>query len=171
MSGPALPADRVVLGRIVGVHGIKGWVRIESDTRPREAIFQYSTWELGTGQGWQERKLIAGRPSGAGLTAQLEGIVDRDEARGLIGATIAVPRAQLPPADPGTHYWADLQGCTVINLQNLELGIVSHLIETGANDVLVVRNGRERLIPYIDSVVQQVDLARKQIRVDWDEDF
>jgi 16S rRNA processing protein RimM len=171
MSGPALPADRVVLGRIVGVHGIKGWIKVESETRPREAIFAYSPWELGTATGWTPYRVLAGRPSGAGLTAQLEGIDDRDVARALIGATIAFPRAQLPPAEAGSYYWADLQGCTVVNLQDVELGTVSHLMETGANDVLVVNDGRERLIPFIDTVVQQVDLEHRRIRVDWDEDF
>jgi 16S rRNA processing protein RimM len=171
VSDPALPADRVILGRIVGVHGVKGWVKLESETRPREAIFEYGPWDLGTARGWHSRKVLGGRPSGSGLTAQLEGIEDRDQARELIGASIAIPRDRLPPPEPGSYYWADLQGCKVVNRQDIDLGTVSHLIETGANDVLVVNNGHERLIPYIESVVLEVDLARHVIHVDWDEDF
>lgn len=164
-------ADRVVLGRVVGVYGVKGWVRIESHTRPREAIFGYNPWQLETEQGCREYRLAAGKALASGLIAQIEGIQDRDQARALIGAQIAIARVQLPPTGPGEVYWIDLEGCRVVNRDGVELGTVSHLLETGANDVLVVAGERERLIPYIDSVVESVDLAQRIVRVDWDEDF
>lgn len=160
-----------MLGRVAGVYGVKGWVRIESDTRPRQAILNYSPWQLGLVQGWQAREVEAGQAMGNGLVAKIKGIDDRDIAHGLIGTRIAVPREALPEPAAGEIYWADLVGCSVINQEGIELGFVASLMETGANDVLVVRNGTERLIPYIDQVVIEVDLDQKRIKVDWDEDF
>jgi 16S rRNA processing protein RimM len=171
VSGPALPADWVVLGEIVGVYGVRGWVKIKSHTRPREAIFEYGSWHVGTRDGWRLHELVSGRPQGPGLVAQLGDISDRDQARSLIGAQIAIPREQLPPAGPGEFYWADLEGCKVINRDGDDLGVVSHMLETGANDVMVVSNGEERLIPYVGDFIDEVDLEAKVIRVDWDKDF
>lgn len=171
MSEPALPADWVVLGKVVGVHGVKGWIKIESFTRPREGIFEYGSWNLGTKEGWKTVEVSSGRPQGPGLVARLQGVSDRDQARSLIGAQIAISRDQLPPVDEDEVYWVDLEGCEVINRDGETLGIVSHLIETGANDVLVVRDGGERLIPYVGDFIDEVDLEAKVIRVDWDKDF
>jgi 16S rRNA processing protein RimM len=171
MSEPALPADWVVLGKVVGVHGVKGWIKIESFTRPREGIFEYGSWNLGTKEGWKTVEVSSGRPQGPGLVAHLRGFSDRDQARSLIGVQIAIARDQLPPADEDEVYWVDLEGCKVINRDGETLGIVSHLLETGANDVMVVRDGGERLIPYVGDFIDEVDLEAKVIRVDWDKDF
>ena len=171
MSEPALPADWVVLGKVVGVHGVKGWIKIESFTRPREGIFEYGSWNLGTKEGWKTVKVSSGRPQGPGLVAHLQGVSDRDQARSLIGAQIAITRDQLPPTDEDEVYWVDLEGCEVINRDGETLGVVSHLLETGANDVLVVCDGGERLIPYVGDFIDEVDLEAKVIRVDWDKDF
>lgn len=159
------------MGRIVGVFGVKGWIKLESDTRPRKAIFNYGPWALGLKGGWQRRALITGKPRGNGLVARIEGVDDRDQAYELVGVEIALPRDELPAAEQGAVYWADLQGCTVVNQLGIEFGKVASLMETGANDVLVVRNGRERLIPYIDEVIEEVDLNNRRIRVNWEEDF
>jgi len=168
---PKLPAKWVLLGRIVGVFGVKGWVRIESYTRPREAIFGYSPWGLGLKAGWERRAVIDGEARSKSLVARIEGIDDRELARELIGTEIAVPRDDLPAPDEGEIYWADLIGCSVVNQENQEFGNVTGLLETGANDVLIVEGEKERLIPYTDQVVKDVDLDRAQIRVDWDKDF
>jgi 16S rRNA processing protein RimM len=175
MSEPALPADWVVLGKVVGVYGVQGWIKIKSYTRPRDTIFSYSIWQIGTEEGWKQQSVQTGRPQGPGLVARLQEVSDRDQARALIGATIAVPRDQLPATAEGEVYWTDLEGCLVTNRAGVELGKVSHLLETGANDVLVVRplddgNG-EHLIPYIDEVIDRVNLDSKTIQVDWDEKF
>jgi 16S rRNA processing protein RimM len=166
--GPKLPARWVLLGRIVGVFGVKGWVRIESHTRPREAIFGYSPWGLGLKTGWERRAVLNGEARGKSLVAKIEGIEDRELARELIGTEIAVPRADLPAPEKGEIYWADLVGCS---LENQDFGKVTGLLETGANDVLIVKGEKERLIPYTDQVVKEVDLDQALIRVDWDIDF
>lgn len=166
-----MPKDWVLLGRIAGVYGVKGWVKLESDTRPRQAIFDYSPWRLGLKDGWEQRVIEAGEARGNGLVAKIEGVDDRDLAHSLIGTQIAIPRDQLPEAGEGEVYWADLVGCRVENQEGIDFGEVVSLMETGANDVLVVRNGRERLVPYIDEVITDVDLDQKRIKVEWDEDF
>lgn len=166
---------RVLVGRIVGVHGVRGDLRIESWTEPRERIFGYQPWLLT--QAGQEQQIdgALGHPHGKGLLAELPGIDDRDAASKLVGAEIRVPRRVLPDPPNGEYYWVDLEGLTVENLQGVVLGKVAKLLPTGANDVLMVRDqasGKERLLPYVpDRYVKQVDLAAGRMVVDWDPDY
>jgi 16S rRNA processing protein RimM len=170
-SGQDATDDYVILGRISGVYGVQGWVKVYSETRVREDILGYERWLLRRAGGWQPLRLIDGRMQGATVIARLEGVNDRDAARALIGTEIAVQRRDLPPAQPGEYYWSDLEGLKVVNLDGVELGTVSHLFETGANDVLVVVGERERLIPFTRDAVKDVDLQARLLRVDWDADF
>lgn len=164
--------DRIVLGRVTGLFGVKGWVKVFSDTDPREGIVKYSPWLLNQGSDWRSVNVEAGQRQGKTIVAKLAGIDDRDAAAALIGAAIAVPRGRLPPAAPGEVYWADLEGLAVKTVAGVELGLVSHLIETGANDVLVVKGERERLIPFIrEQVIKTIDLDQGVLVVDWDPDF
>ncbi len=171
MTNPSRPDGLVILGHISGLYGVKGWLKVYSDTRPHEDILGYSPWLLKTTKGWQEYPLKAGRPHGKGIVAQLAGVTDRDQAGLLIGAEIAIRQEQLPALATGEFYWIQLEGLQVENLTGVSLGTISHLFETGANDVMVVEGDRQRLIPYIDSVVKKVDLAQGIIRVDWDAEF
>ena len=175
MASRAVPgtADNglVILGRVVGLYGVRGWVKVKSHTRERADILDYDRWMLRLGDEWREFGLAEGRLHGSGLVAQLEGITDRDAAATLVGADIAVHRSQLPALQPGSYYWAQLEGLKVVNIQGVELGEVKNLFETGANDVMVVLGDRERLIPFVPSVVQKVDLAAGTLIVDWDADF
>lgn len=161
----------MTLGRIVGLFGVRGWVKVYSDTRPPEAILTYGPWRIGKGEEFRELKLAEGRPHGRGIVVRLEGCTDRDQAATLVGNDIAVEAAQLPPTRKGEYYWAQLEGLKVVNLAGQELGIVSHLFETGSNDVLVVQDERERLIPYTRDAIRDVDLDAGVLRVDWDADF
>ena len=166
---------RVLLGRIVGVYGVRGEVKIESFTEPRLRIFDYQPWLLERDAGAiEEVRGASGRAQGKGVVAAFVGISDRDRAASLIGANIFVPRNALPAAAKGEVYQGDLEGLEVVNLAGVSLGRVSHLFETGANPVLVARkeDGREHLIPYVPEMyVQSVDLDAKRIVVDWDEEF
>lgn len=163
--------DLIVVGRISGVYGVRGWVKVYSHTEPRENILSYAPWQVRIGERWQVMSLADGRSHGKGVIAKIEGYDDPESARALRGADIAVPREQLPPAEEGRYYWSDLIGLEVVTLNGVALGRVDHLLETGANDVLVVRGERERLIPFIDQVVIDVDLSAKKMRVDWDPEF
>lgn len=161
----------VVVGRIAGVYGVKGWVRVYSYTQPLDNILEYTPWQVRIGADWRVIKPLEGRIHGKGIVALLEGCADRDAAAALVGCDIAVDRAQMPAAGKGEFYWADLMGLKVLTLEGVELGVVDHLFETGANDVLVVKGERERLLPYTDSVVRDIDLAAGLMRVDWDPEF
>jgi 16S rRNA processing protein RimM len=113
-----------------------------------------------------------GRTTNKGVVATLPGIADRVAAEALAGAEVWVDRAQLPPPAPGEYYWVDLEGMTVVNLEGVVLGTVSHLLNTGANDILSVAGERERLVPFIDGdFVKSVDFGQRRITVDWDADF
>jgi len=163
----------VTLGRISGAHGIQGWVRVHSDTSPRENIVGYSPWYLVRKGGRQQWKVRSGRPQGKVMVAKLAGCNDRDTAEDLVGALITVPRSRLPDTTvPGEFYWADLVGLKVRTVNGTDLGGIEQLFETGSNDVIVVQGDRERLIPYIwDQVVREVDLDTGVMLVDWDPDF
>lgn len=162
----------IPLGRITGVFGVRGWLKVHSDTEPRDNILRYSPWYLQSGDAWEPRKLLDGHAQGKGLVARIQGCGDRDQAAALMGRLIAVPREQLPELEQGEYYWNDLEGLRVVTADGVELGRVSHLFGTGANDVLVVVGERERLLPYVwDQVILAVDLEAGLIRVDWDPEF
>lgn len=178
----ASPVDGLVtVGRIVGLFGLRGWVKVYSYCRPPEAILHYKPWHVQVDEGWCEHTLLEGKVHGRSIVASLEHCVDRDQARALVGANVAVDLAQLPALPSGEYYWAQLQGLQVISLSGDHLGVVSYLFETGANDVMVVesempgtdraKRRHRRLIPYIREVVKAVNLDTRVIVVDWGADF
>ncbi len=171
MAAPSRTDGLVSIGRIDGLFGVQGWVKVYSYTRPREAILNYRPWLVASPEGWRELAVEQGRVQGKGIVAKLSGCDDRDQASGLIGTEIAMRAAQLSPLKPGEYYWTQFEGLKVENLEGQALGSVDHLIETGANDVMVVRGDRERWIPVTANVLRQVDLAAGLIQVDWDADF
>jgi len=164
--------DLIVLGRISGLFGVKGSVRVYSFTDPRDGVLHYNTWLVKRDDGWQKMTLAGGHRHGKGVIASLVGVEDREQARQLVGCDIALPRDRLPALPEGEYYWTDLEGLDVFTTEGVSLGKVSHLVETGANDVLVVRGDRERMIPMVlDRFVTKVDLSAGRIEVDWDPDF
>ncbi|MEH6875586.1 MAG: ribosome maturation factor RimM [Candidatus Competibacter sp.] len=164
--------DWVVLGRVSGLFGVQGWVRVFSHTEPREGIVRYNPVFLHRGGEWQPFEIEAGRAHGPGVVLKFVDCNDRDRAATLLRSEIAVRRSQLPPPEPGEYYWADLEGLRVVTLGGIDLGTVAAVFATGANDVLVVRGERERLLPFVrGQVVVEVDLERRVLRVDWDLDF
>jgi 16S rRNA processing protein RimM len=165
---------RVLIGRIVGLYGVQGWLKIESWAEPRMRIFDYQPWLLSAAPGVETQVSGAkGREQGKGMVAQLPGVDDREQAAAWIGSDIYVSRDQLPPPAEGEYYWVDLEGLEVVTTEDVSLGRVSHLFATGANDVVVVRDGtRERLIPFVQgSYVRSVDLSAGRMVVDWDPEF
>ncbi len=161
----------VVVGRVAGVFGVKGWVRVFSYTDPPENILGYEPWLVGASAGALYR-VTNGSAHGRGVIAHLAGIDDRDVARGLIGSLIRVPRTRFGKVGPDQFYWSDLLGLEVVNLTGNGLGRVEDVLETGANDVLVLQGDRRRLLPFVmGSVIKIVDLEAGRITVDWDADF
>lgn len=165
--------DMVTLGQVSGLFGVHGWVKVFSHARPRESIVEFERWLLRARSGpWQEFRVLEGRRQGNGVVARLEGIDDRDAAGELLRCEIAVPRRDMPPARTGEYYWIDLIGLRVETLDGVDLGRVVDLVETGANDVLVVRGDRERLLPFVqEQFVRSIDLDSGRMTVDWDPDF
>ncbi len=162
-------SEWVILGRIVGLHGVEGALKVYSYTHPVAAIFDYAPWHLDRGDGWQAVVPTPVAVAPKRLLARLEGFGDRDGAVGLVGADIGVRRAQLRPLRDGERYWVDLIGLMACTRGGRCLGKVVGLLDTAAHDVLIVRGERERLIPYVEGVyVLGVDVANGKLTLDWD---
>ncbi|MFP4155330.1 MAG: ribosome maturation factor RimM [Halothiobacillaceae bacterium] len=171
-ESPVAGEEWVELGHVIGAHGVRGGLRVHSGTRPADAIGAYRRWRLAGPDGVFDLRLEGLGYQGKNLVARLESVTDRDRAEALAGARIMVRAEDLPPPAPGEYYWRDLIGCSVVTLDDQPLGEVAQMMETGANDVMVVRGDRERLLPFtIGHAVREVDLDRRRIRVDWDPGF
>lgn len=175
-------SELVVIGKITSVYGIKGWVKIHSYTQPMENLMGYKSCYLDKGDQWEPIDFEAAKRHGKGLVALIEGVNDREVARGYCQRDIAIPVSEMPVLAKGDFYWHQLNGLKVFTTDEKGdeqlLGEVKQMMETGANDVLVVRkcqgsiDKRERLIPWIpDQVIQTVDIEAGLIRIDWDAEF
>lgn len=164
--------NRVAMGYIKGVFGIKGWLKIAANTEYSDSLLDYPEWQLVKDGKTVSVTLEAGKVVNGELQVKFEGINDRDLAFSLRGYTIEIPREAFAPTEEGEYYWADLVGMTVTNKDNAILGKVSNLMETGANDVLVV-NGKygQILIPFVSQYVETVDTGSKTIIADWGLDY
>jgi 16S rRNA processing protein RimM len=167
-----------VMGKITSVYGVKGWVKVISYAQEKENLCNFNNWVLDNSGVISTVKVKSCKSHGGGLVAQLEGCDDRELAKQYCGSLVTIPQSELPDLEIGEYYWHQLEGMNVITTESVLLGKVSHLIETGSNDVLIVKkckdslDGKERLIPYLpDQVVQSVDLDSNVIKVDWDPDF
>ena len=158
----------VTLGRVSGVFGVKGWLKVQSYTEPRDNVARFGVWTLRLNGAERVFEVEDGQGHGGNVVAKLRGIDDPDRAREWLGAEIVVERERLPEARADEFYWTDLEGLEVRTMTGVSLGRVEHLLATGANDVLVLRGPPERLIPFVvGPVVKQVDLAAGLIVVDW----
>ena len=158
---------------------MRGWLKVYSYTRPASQILEYDRWMLADRSDaaeWRVLRVTSTRRQARKLLAKLEGVDDREVAGDLSGMWIAIERNQLAQLPPDEYYWSDLIGLCVVNREGVELGVVDHLIETGANDVLAVRGhnsrgeGDERLVPWSPDVIVEVDVVGGRLRVEWDAD-
>ena len=167
----------IVLGRIVAPFGVQGWLRVHPFGDDPEAWRKMPQWWLSAdvdapAECWTPRVLEAVKLHGDGVVAKLSGIDDRDASEALGSCYFGAPREALPVPEQNEYYSVDLIGLDVVNLQDQPLGSVKSLIETGANEVLGVADGeRERLLPFVEQVVKEVNVAGKSVRVDWDRDW
>ena len=168
----AKPTKWVTLGRVSGVFGVKGWLKVQSYTDPPDNIAKFGAWTLRRNGNDRRFDVEEGQGHAGGVIAKLRGLDDRDLAREWVGAEIVVGREQLPATAADEFYWSDLEGLEVRTTAGEVLGTVDHLLATGANDVLVLGGSTERLIPFVvGRVVKQVDLAARLIVVDWSPDY
>ena len=159
------------MGRITVPFGVKGWVKIHPFTETPGSLLDYAKWWIGNDTDWREVEVEKAEVHGPSVAAKLAGCEDRDAAALYRGQQIAIPRDAFPAAAENEFYWADLIGLRVVNEQGEDFGKVTEVFKTGANDVLVVESDRERLIPFLESVIRQVDLQGGVIRVDWGLDY
>ena len=163
----------VIMGRVSSAFGIRGWVKVQPFSEYVDSLLDYEAWYLGQEHGpWREMKVMQAEARDKTLAVQFPGCTDRNAAEKLKGLLIAVPRSSLPAQEEDEYYWTDLIGLTVTNSAGEMLGVVGELLETGANDVLVVKgSGADILIPFLKSVISEVDMKARTIRVDWSEDY
>lgn len=171
-------SKRLVLGQIGRVHGIKGWLRLNSFTSPPENILEYSELSAEIDESWQVLEISQFKQQSKGLIVHFKGYDDPDLAKQLTGLDVSVAARDLPGLEDGSFYWHELEGMEVSNQHGQIFGQVARLLETGANDVLVVAasaasiDEKERLIPYInESVIKSIDTATRKIVVDWEADY
>lgn len=163
-------SEVVVVARVAGAYGVRGWVRVQSFTDPAENLLEYDPWLLKGDGGWRPAGRLQARTQGQGLVAQFEGVSDRDAAEALNNALIGVPASSLPTTAADEYYWRDLVGLSVLAADGTRLGRVVEMLATGANDVMVVSlepGGERELIPFDRRYVPEVDLERGFVRVDW----
>ncbi len=179
-----LPADAVEVGRILDAWGIKGWLKIQPYSASPEALFSSKRWFLQPPErgakaafdGTVRLSIKEAKEHADTLVASAHEIPDRTAAEGLKGARIFVSRASFPTPAEGEYYWVDLIGLAVVNREGLPLGHVTELIATGPQQVLVIgyqAEGKalERMIPFVDAYVDEVDLQARRITVDWQPDY
>lgn len=160
------------VGKISGVFGIKGWVKVFSFTGDRGNILDYSPWQLKKADLSKTINVVDGALQGKLVVAALEGITDRDQAASLIGWDIFISPDQRPQAADGEYYWSDLLSLQVETKEGVPLGVIDSLLETGANDVVIVKGERERAIPFIQGQsIVSIDLQQGKMIVDWDPEF
>ena len=163
--------DLLECGHITGVHGIRGWVKVFSNTIPRDQITTISPWLLELDGKLVEYE-VKGKKQGKLIVAHLQGCDDRNVALDFVNVKIFILKDQLPVLNNGNYYWSDLEGLSVETAEGELLGTIDHLLETGANDVLVIKGDRERLIPFVmDEIVLEVNLDKGFIRVNWQADY
>lgn len=162
----------VVMGKVLAPYGVNGWIKVYSFTEKLESFLTYKKFFVSKDQkNWLEIKVKEIKLHGKTIIAKFSEIADRTQAEHYKDYLIGVPKFFLPQLKEGQYYWSDLIGCEVLNLQNISFGLVDTFIETGANDVIVVKGDKERLIPYTTKTVLKVDTIKGKIIVDWDEDF
>lgn len=170
--------ELVTVGRITAVYGVRGWVKVHSFTDPMDNILQFQQWWLQGEKGWEPLTIDGGKRHGKGLIVHIKDVDDRDVAARFCQRDVAISRGEMPTLQEGEYYWHQLEGLRVVSQfggAEYDFGNVVRLMETGANDVLVVRggaDGRERLIPYIPGeYVTDIDLEAGVLTVDWDPEF
>lgn len=186
-SGRVAPADRMKVAELRAAYGLQGWLWLYSDTDPISNVFDYQPWWVETRSGLRQMKVKRWRTQGKGLVVSIEGVLDRNAADLLMGATVWVDRNVLPAAPENEYYWSDLVGLQVYAFEPSEsgdaavepvfLGAIHELFETGANDVIVVRpvagsvDQTERLIPWHKDTIRHIDMAIRRMDVNWGVDY
>ena len=164
--------EKIVMGKILGPHGIKGWIKIHPFTEKKDGLIDHKILMVSKDEKlWQSFEVEAMDVGEKFILAKFIGVDDRNAAEKLNKFFISLNKSSLPKLDEDNYYWHELIGLDVKNNEGIHFGKVDSLIETGANDVLVVMGDKELLIPYIKQVILEVNLETNMIRVDWQDDY
>ena len=168
---PHLDEKKLLVGKINGFFGLQGWVKVFSYTKPRVNILSYSPWSIDVDGELQKIEINNGREQSKTIVVHIKGIDTREDSQKFIGKDIYIDKEQLPKLKKGEYYWHELIGFEVFNQNKEKLGLVDYFVETGSNNVLVVKGKKEHWIPYIEPYLVSVDSINKVVSVDWDKDF
>ena len=168
MNKLAPKKDLVLIGKIVGAHGLKGTSKIQSYAESLEIFKPGTVLLVSSPDGSENRHEIDWiKPHSRGALLTLKEITGCDQAKSLIGSELYIEKAELPKLEPGAYYWFDLVGVSVYTSDDRYIGRIASIIETGANDVYVVKDAeREILVPALESVVRSIDIESKIMRVE-----
>mgnify|MGYP001164713870 CR=1 FL=1 len=164
-----VPDGYMAVGCIVGVHGLRGEIKVELYTDFPER-FAPGVMLL-VGDDLMEVRLVSVRPHKNQLLMQLEGVADRTAAEQLRGLWLFAPEDDAAELEEGAYWIHDIIGLQVLQEDGRSLGDVVDVFATGANDVYVVRpaegqnRGQDILLPAIPEVVLAVDLAQRRMTV------
>jgi len=172
-DAPEAPGDRIViLGKVVGTFGVKGWLKISSYTEPATNILDYEMLLINAGPaGWNEIRVEDGRETDKGVLAKLAGIESPEAGRLRIGAELGVRRSEMPETAAGEYYWSDLEGLEALNVEGEVLGQVDHFRTTPAGTVVVIHGTQELWVPFVKERIVKVDIAAGRIVLDWTVDW
>ena len=163
--------NKIILGQFGAVYGVRGWLKVSSYTDPIENLLNYPKWQVQHKGAWETITIEEGKTHGKTLVVKIEGLHIREEAQVYTNDYIAIEKEALAKLPEGEYYWRDLIGLNVITKEGTKLGTVQNLLETGSNDVLIVKDKKEIMIPYTKNVIISVDLENKVITVDWDPNY
>lgn len=171
--------EKVILGKIGAPYGIKGWLKLTAYTDDPQGIFDYDSLLIQVNGQWQSKPVAQWRRHNNGIVLKFEAVDDRESAQQYTHAEIAVLVEDLPELAEDEFYWRDLIGLSVINESGYQMGQVTDMLETGSNDVLVIKakpndafGKTERLIPFItEQFVKEINQQDKTMLVDWDPGF
>lgn len=178
-----LPTDAVEVGRVLDAWGVKGWIKILPYSASPEALFSSRSWYIlpsDRGEplfsGAMLLKVSQAKEHGDSVVALPQDMSDRNAAESLRGCRIFVSRASFPTLGQDEYYWVDLIGLEVFNREGLALGVVTDLLSTGPQTVLVLQavtdaGTIERMIPFVSAFIDQVDMPNRRIAVDWQPDY
>lgn len=173
------PSDLIVMGRLNRPYGIRGWIRVEVYTEYLDSLLEFSSWWIQkpnaknaaarSAELWQQVNVAEGKIYQDGLVVKFADVNNPEEAQLWGRSSVAVSRADFPESERDSVYWVDLIGMSVLDSHGELFGVVDHLFETGAHDVLCVKGTRgEQLIPYTEPFLKSVDTQARQIVVDWE---
>ena len=172
MSSSAASQRLVLMGAILGAHGIKGDVKVKSFAAKPAAIAEYGPL-TDTKHKRSFELSIVGAAKGV-LIGRIAGITDRNAAEALKGVELFVDRERLPaPDDPEEYYLADLIGLGAVDGKGAKLGEIVSVDNYGAGDLLLVvpENGEGFVVPFAKAFVPVVDVKDRRVVLDLPADF